>query len=68
MSIRPDRDALLDAVALLQARHRGDEEGCNVIMAAADGPQLLDALYYLRGLVVQDWFVADVRRRLREQD
>jgi hypothetical protein len=68
MNIRPDRDALLDAVALLQARHRGDEEGYNVILAAADDPQLLDALYYLRGLVVQDWFVADLRRRLREQD
>jgi hypothetical protein len=31
------RDVYLDAVALIEARHRDDEEGFNAILAAADG-------------------------------
>ena len=60
-------------MALVRARHLGDTEGFNAILAAVDGrpgyqSQLVAAFAYLAELVQQDWFLAEVLRRVPEQD
>jgi hypothetical protein len=76
---RPDQDIYLDAIALLEACNRDDEEGFNTVLAAADGcpwylTRLVQALADLAGLALEKFpedavagFLGEVRRYVLER-
>ena len=79
MSSHPDQDIYLDALALVEAHYRDDEEGFNAVLAATGGcpwylTELVKVLAEL-GVValenlpegVVDGFLADLRRSVLER-
>jgi hypothetical protein len=79
VSSHPDQDISLDALALVEAHHRDDEEGFNAILDATGWcpwylVQLVNALADLSVLALEelpegqvDGFLADLRREVPER-
>ena len=79
MSSHPDQDIYLDALALVEAHYRDDEEGFNAVLAATGGcpwylAQLVNALADLSVLALEhlpegavEGFLADLRRQVLER-